>query len=207
MVHGLPLGILMAAAWVEQLSLPEISQEISRSLDFLETDLQDVPQRQHSMRAVFDYSWHLLREPEQRVVASLSVFQGSFSRQAAQDICSASLPMLAALANKSLLSAAEGGRYEVHQLVGQYAGEKLSQAPPEEASMRDRHAAYYLAIVREQMNDLASSHLQTALTQIQQNLENVRAAWAWVVEHGQISLVSSTLEGLCRFYELKGLVP
>ena len=43
----------------------EIGAEISRSLDFLETDLRDVPVRQRSMRAVFDHSWRLLSEREQ----------------------------------------------------------------------------------------------------------------------------------------------
>src|SRR5204863_9560499 len=39
MVQGTPLGILLAASWVEALSPGEIAHEISRSLDFLETEV------------------------------------------------------------------------------------------------------------------------------------------------------------------------
>jgi serine/threonine protein kinase len=57
LVGGLPLGIELAATWLEALPLSEIVTEIERSLDFLETDLRDVPERHRSIRAVFDYSW------------------------------------------------------------------------------------------------------------------------------------------------------
>ena len=63
LVEGMPLGILLAAAWVEMLTPDEIAHEWrpeSQGLDFLETDLRDVPERQRSMRAVFDHSWNLL---------------------------------------------------------------------------------------------------------------------------------------------------
>jgi hypothetical protein len=59
LVDGLPLGILLAAAWVDMLPIPEIDAEISRSIDFLETEVDGVPDRHRSMRAVFDYSARL----------------------------------------------------------------------------------------------------------------------------------------------------
>jgi predicted ATPase len=67
LVQGMPLGILLAAAWVGVLTPAEIAVEISRSLDFLEIDLRDVPERQRSMRAAFDHSWNLLSERERGV--------------------------------------------------------------------------------------------------------------------------------------------
>src|SRR5258706_5874642 len=59
-VQGTPLGILLAAAWLEAPSPREIAEEIKHSLDFLETQMHDLPERQRSLRAVFEYSWHLL---------------------------------------------------------------------------------------------------------------------------------------------------
>src|SRR5207247_7340319 len=67
LVQGMPLGILLAAAWVETLSLPEIAQEIEKSLGFLETDQRDLPERQRSLRAAFDYSWNLLADSEREI--------------------------------------------------------------------------------------------------------------------------------------------
>ena len=70
-VQGMPLGIILAAAWVDVLSIQEIAEEISQSLDFLETEAAGVPDRHRSIRAVFDYSWQLL--DENRVLKTVRV--------------------------------------------------------------------------------------------------------------------------------------
>ena len=62
LVEGMPLGILLAAAWTEMLTPGEIAAEISHGLDFLSSDASDLPVRQRSIRAVFDHSWKLLDE-------------------------------------------------------------------------------------------------------------------------------------------------
>src|SRR5207249_7677928 len=103
LVGGMPLGILLAAPWVEVLSLPEIAREIENNLSFLETAQRDVPERQRSMRAAFDYSWNLLSEAERDVFKKLSVFRGGFTRDAAQQVADAPLKVLMTLTNKSLL--------------------------------------------------------------------------------------------------------
>jgi hypothetical protein len=80
LVEGTPLGVLLAAPWVEMLTPAEIAAEIERSLDFLERELRDVPERQHSLRAAFDHSWNLLSPRERETFAALSVFRGGFAR-------------------------------------------------------------------------------------------------------------------------------
>ncbi|HRF95109.1 MAG TPA: hypothetical protein PLZ51_07940, partial [Aggregatilineales bacterium] len=89
--QGLPLAILLAAAWVEMLSVSEIADEIDKSLDFLESNLRDLPDRHKSIRAVFDYSWNLLNEAERESFIKLSVFRGKFERNAAQEVSGAGL--------------------------------------------------------------------------------------------------------------------
>ena len=83
LVQGMPLAIVLAAGWLELLSLEEITEEISHSLDILESETRDLPERQRSVRAAFDYSWKRLAPPDQRVLEKLSVFRGGFSRRAA----------------------------------------------------------------------------------------------------------------------------
>jgi predicted ATPase len=117
LVEGMPLGILLAAAWMELLMPAEIAAEIELGLDFLETDWRDVPARQRSMRAVFDHSWGLLDEREREILSGLSVFRGGFARGTAERVVGASLRELTALTHKSLLHRSPGGRYEVHELV------------------------------------------------------------------------------------------
>ena len=97
LVEGMPLAIELAAAWVPVLSCAEIADEIARSIDFLTTTMRDVPERQRSIRAVFDHSWHLLSEEEQQVLRPMSIFRGGFTRQAAEAVAGAGLPLLSAL--------------------------------------------------------------------------------------------------------------
>ncbi len=148
LVEGLPLGLEIAASWVRTLSCREIAREIENSLDFLTTSARDVPQRHHSLRAVFDYSWTLLTAEEQQALMKLSVFKGSFTREAARQVAAASLPLLTALVDKSLVGHAAGQRYELHELIRQYAHEQLVHSGQLEAT-RDRHLRYFLTYAEE----------------------------------------------------------
>ena len=140
----MPLGILLAAAWIDVLSLQEIAAEITQSLDILETEMRDVPARQRSLRAVFDTSWEHLTGVEQGCFQKLSVFRGSFTRAAAEQVTSASLRQLAGLVKKSFLRRnTDNDNYGVHELLRQYAQERLEADPQAVITAREAHAAYY----------------------------------------------------------------
>jgi len=126
LVDGLPLGIELASSWVRVLSCSEIAQEIEKNLDFLTATARDVPPRHRSMRAVFDYSWLLLSPEEQQVMMRLSSFRGGFTREAASQVAGASLPVLSALINKSMVEHTKDRRFDLHELVWQYARERLA---------------------------------------------------------------------------------
>jgi tetratricopeptide (TPR) repeat protein len=213
LVQGMPLGILLAAAWTEMLSPEEIAlelageergQEPSLDLDFLATDLRNVPERQRSMRAVFDHSWSLLPERQQAVMQALSVFRGGFTRTAAQEVTGASLRALMALVNRSMLHRAPTGRYEVHELLRQYAAEQPARSPAGSGTMQDRHAAYYSAALARWAADLKGSRQRSALEEIRADLGNARAAWDWAVDRGQVEWLDRAMEGLGLFYEWHG---
>jgi predicted ATPase len=82
LIEGMPLAIELVANWIPSLSLSEISDQVESSLDIMMAELHDLPQRQQSIRAVFEHSWKLLDEHEQDVFPKLSVFTGSFSLDA-----------------------------------------------------------------------------------------------------------------------------
>jgi predicted ATPase/DNA-binding SARP family transcriptional activator len=201
LVEGMPLAILLAAAWLEMLTPAEIGAEIGKGLDFLESDLRDVPARQRSMRAVFDHSWHLLPERERKVFQALSVFRGGFTRQAAKQVIDGSLRDLRSLVNKSLVYRTPTGRYEMHEMLRQYAAEKLATSTAHSGRTRDRHAAYYTVILGRQAENLRGPQAQSALAQIELESENARAAWTWAVEHQRVELLEQPpVEALFLFY-------
>jgi predicted ATPase/DNA-binding SARP family transcriptional activator len=83
LVQGMPLGLELAAAWVETLPLAVIATEIEQSADFLASEWRDAPARHRSMRAAFAWSWRLLSEAERQVFRQLAIFRGGFTRESA----------------------------------------------------------------------------------------------------------------------------
>jgi hypothetical protein len=214
LVDGMPLAILLAAAWVEMLTPAEIVAELEEQmaglgLDLLASDLRDAPERHTSVRAVFDHSWKLLTERERAVMRALAVFRGGFTRAAAQEVTGASLHALRALVKWSLLRRAPAGRYEMHELLRQYAAEKLALSGTHEAQTRDRHAAYYADALQGWAADLTGARQLAAIEEVRTDFDNVRAAWRWAVEGDRgsalddkrVEWLDRALDGLCLFYE------
>ena len=201
LVEGMPLGILLAAAWVEVLSPAEIASEIERSLDFLETDRRDAPARQRSVRAVFDYSWRLLDERERDIFRGLAVFYGGFSHQAALAVTGATPRDLLSLVNKSFVQPTAAGRYGLHELLRQYALGRLDDAPPERrAELHDRHCAYYSDALERWTAGLKGARQREAMEEIDQEIENARLAWLWAVDHGQVDRLAKGIDALALYY-------
>ena len=182
MVEGIPLGIELAAAWVRMLTCAEIAAEIERSFDLLATSARDVPQRQRSLRAAFEHSWHLLPADERRILQALSVFSGGFTRKAAEAVAGASLPSLAALMAKSLAVRVDDGRYDLHDIVRQYVAEKLDQAH-EAAAVRGRHGAYFISLAQEADAARNSPQYMVLVDQLELENDNIQSALSHLLAH------------------------
>lgn len=205
LVGGMPLGILLAAAWVDMLSIEEIAAEIRKSVDFLETEMRDVPERQRSIRAVFDYSWALLSPEEQETFAALSVFRGGFSREAAEEVAGASLRTLASLVNKSLLGANPGsGRYEVHELLRQYGAAELGKDGARHRKVRDSHAAFYAELMGQAPRLLVDARQAELFDLVEGDIENIRSAWRHLIATNDAHRAREFCLGLFLVYEFRG---
>ena len=184
-VGGLPLALLMAAAWVGMLTPVEIAAqlcgEVDEGLDLLVAGWHDLPERQRSLQMVFEQSWALLPAREREVLQGLSVFRGGFSRQAAQAVAGASLSELRALADRSLLRYTSAQRYEVHEIVRQYSAKKLDAAGPACEAACARHSAYYAALMARAWEDLRGLRQQAVLSEMEIDGDNLRTAWDWAV--------------------------
>lgn len=205
LVQGLPLAIELAAAWVRMMSIKEIAHEIERNIDFLASVTRDVPQRHRSMRAVFDSSWNLLTDDESHILRQLAVFHGGFTRQAAESVTSASLFQLSALVDKSLLryNNLHSGWYDFHELIRQYAYQKLQVDPQEHTHTRQRHADYYTSLLNLWESDIQGTQQQEIIVQAGYEIDNVRLAWDWMVRHHQLSNLQQSLFGLFRLYDIR----
>ena len=200
LVHGMPLGILLAAAWMGVLGPDEIAAEIGKSLDFLRADWPEVPERQRSIRAVFDGSWVLLSDRQREVAQALSVFSGGFTRAAAEQVGGASLHELRALADRSWLQVTPSGRYQIHEMLLQYAAERLASAPDAFRAVHDRACAFYIDALAGWGADLLGARQQAALVEAEAESGNIRAAWGWAVSRGQVERLDRAMEALEQFY-------
>ncbi len=181
LVDGMPLGIELAASWASVLSCAEIADEIEGNIDFLATSMRDVPERQRSLRVTIDQSWRLLTDEQRSAFSRLSVFRGSFDRSAAVAVTRADLRLLSELVAKSLLRRPDFGRFELHELLRQYAAEQLRLSPAEEVNARERHARHYAAMLLERQAALLGPELAVARDELRGEADNLRAAAEWTL--------------------------
>jgi predicted ATPase len=199
LVDGMPLGIELAASWSSVLSCAEIAKEIEGGIDFLATSMRDVPERHRSLRATIDHSWRLLTDEQRNAFSRLSVFRGSFDRSAAVAVTGADLRLLSELAAKSLLRRPDFGRFELHELLRQYAAEQLRPSPTEEADARERHAHHYAAMLRDRQTALIGPDMAVARDELRGELDNLRAAVEWSLAEDDEQAALEVLEAFYTF--------
>jgi tetratricopeptide (TPR) repeat protein len=134
---------------------------------------------------VFDQTWQRLSVKEREVLSQLSIFRGGFSRQAAEQVAGASLPVLSTLVNRTLLRRAAAGRYELHELVRQYSAMHLAADPEAHAAAQKRHCAFFLALSEAADQELKGANQLEWLNRLEQEHDNLRVALEWALESDQ----------------------
>ena len=206
LVEGVPLAIELAAAWVGMLSCGEIAREIESNIDFLSTSMRDVPERHRSLRATFDHSWKLLSDHERHVLSRLSVFRGGFDRNAAEEIAGATLPLLVSLVSKSLVRRTEKGRYDLHEVIRQYASSCLEKDQKLSMETCDLHSEYYLHFASQYEQKLKSASQQVAMHEMTVESENLRSAWGWGIKRRKTESLGRAVRSFGWFFEIAGML-
>lgn len=176
-VEGMPLGIELAVTWLRAMSCRQIAARMESSVDFLATPLRNVPERHRSLRAVFEWSWGLLAEAERDVLMKLSVFRGGFDLDAAAEVAGASLTILAALADKSLIRVKDDGRYDLHELLRQYAADKLASVGAT-STTEEQHLDYFVKLAEQADKHVWSADHLVWFDRLEVEWDNLRAALA-----------------------------
>ena len=180
-VEGMPLALELAASWVRVVPCAEIARQIGGNFDFLTTGLRNLPERHRSMRALFEQSWRLLSPVEQGVLMRLSVFRGGWKLEEAAPVTGATLALLLGLVDKSLVHTAGQHRFDLHELVRQYAAEQLV-ASGEDDMIRKRHYTAYLHLFRTADSHLRGPEAAPWFAGLEVEQDNLRAALEWTLE-------------------------
>jgi predicted ATPase/DNA-binding NarL/FixJ family response regulator len=204
LVEGMPLGIELAAAWVRVLPCEAIADEIERSLDILESSARNIADRHRTMRAAFEPIWKRLSVEESEVFKKLSVFRGGFTREAAEQVAGASLRTLSVLVDKCLIRREPDGRYQMHQLLRQYAEEQLSQNAAEAQRAYDAHADYYMQLLKRREPDFLSSRQRETVQELEADIDNIRAAWQRAVDEANVAILQKGAFAYYVFCDMQG---
>jgi predicted ATPase/DNA-binding XRE family transcriptional regulator len=192
-LDGLPLALELAAAKVRFLDPATLLSRLDRALSA--GWARDLPERQRTMRAALDWSYDLLDGAQRELFGRLSVFAGGFTLEAAESVGAADevgtedvIYLLEGLVEQSLVTAGpdpDGGgvRYGMLEPVRQYALERLEEGGGAEDT-RSRHAGYYLALAERGGPELRGRDQAIWLGRLETELDNLRAALSWSVEHG-----------------------
>lgn len=168
-LEGLPLGIELAAAQLQQKTISEINDELLALHTNLQTDLEEVPFHHRSLAAVFEQSWHLLNQAERETLSHAFVFRGGFSRAAAFAVLGKQVAHFDSLLERSLLMRhyTPTGLTRVRYTLPQLLRKHLLIAHPPPYQVYRQHADYYLQWAVAHQDALSSE------------LDNVTAAWEW----------------------------
>jgi predicted ATPase len=184
-VDGIPLAIELTAARVNVLKVEDISRQIQKSFAILAGDRRGTLPRHQTLQASLDWSWSLLGNAEQTFMRQLSVFAGGWTLEAAKFVCDRNpLILINILLQKSLIHVVQKPeqetRYYFHEMVRQYAYQKLLEAG-EDATLHDRHLAYFVRLLEQAEPELYRSNQIIWFNNLDNELDNLRMALEWAL--------------------------
>ncbi len=208
---GLPLAIELAAARGRHLTVQELAARLQRPLDLLTHGPRDLPPRQQTLRATIVWSYDLLAPREQRLLRWLAAFAGGWTLERAEALCcgDGGVPMdvmdgLAALVDSSLVHAKRGvdgrTRYGMLETIREFAEERLA-ASGEEDTVRRRHAAVMFDYAEQADRGLRSGERLAWTRAVAAEVDNVRAALRWLLDHGETQRALAFIGKLLWFWD------
>jgi DNA-binding SARP family transcriptional activator/predicted ATPase len=203
-LEGWPLALELAASWAEVMDAPAIAAQVTTNIATLRTTMPDLPPRHRSIEAALAGSYALLSPNQQRVLARFALLRGGCTASAVAKVLATTNGEMGVLVRRALLYEHEG-RYTIHELVRQFARDKLAQMGEQAAAEQD-HAVYYLDLLRTLAEELHGPQPLTAIRQLRPERENIYRAWQWAAAHGRYEMITAVLPGLLRFYAITGLL-
>ncbi|WP_017586234.1 AfsR/SARP family transcriptional regulator [Nocardiopsis ganjiahuensis] len=212
-LDGVPLALELAATRVRSLGVHALAERIDDRFSLLSSGYRDAPNRQRTLRAVIDWSWDLLSDPERAVLRRLSVHAEGCTLAAAEAVCSAPgtapgqvMDLLADLVDRSLVAVTDhpsGPRYRLLESVSAYGLERLREVGEEEGA-RTRHLEYYLHLAER-----ADPHLRTAvqrgwLDRLDTESANLRRALATATAAGASDHALRLADALAWYWLIRG---
>ncbi len=203
LLDGLPLGIELAASLIRQKHCAEIAAHIEQTLEGIAAKWQDLPPRHRSLKATFEYTWQLLTASEKQLLAMLAYMQRDFSEEAAQSVADNLMPSLNHLVEKSLVKS-RSNRFHLHEVILEFARQKLDHEPDWRNLAGTQHAHYFLDQLAHIEGRLETGDDYPLCQVLRPDLENIRTAWRWAIAQNEFDLLNNATRGLMIFFHSMG---
>jgi predicted ATPase/class 3 adenylate cyclase len=197
-LDGLPLALELAAARVGLLAPAELAARLDHALGVLVGGTRDAPDRQRTLRAAIDWSFHLLTDAERQAFARMAVFPAGATVAVAEAVTEAPLDGLQSLVAKQLL-VRHDDRLIMLETVREYAAERLAEDPDADA-VHVRLGEWCGQLARETTPDLRGAQRIRSLTRLDAELPNVLAALSWALEQRHMELLLGLLGDLGDYW-------
>jgi predicted ATPase len=215
-LDGLPLGIELAAARVNAFDVTQIAARLDDRFRLLTQGSRTALSRHQTLRAVVDWSYELLNDPQRQLFDRLAVFVGGLTLEVAEAVCTEPedrdgeetvAGLLAQLIDKSLvvpeITPAATRRYRMLETLRAYGLDRLDERG-ETCHLRQRHAAYFLTLV-ESAGDLLRAAEQTAwLQRLETEQGNTMTALRWSIEQDDAETAMRLAGALYPMWDRQG---
>jgi tetratricopeptide (TPR) repeat protein len=202
-VGGLPLGIEIAAALIDQMDCATIAHTMQQQRLMTRTTLHDVSPMQHSLYSTMMSSWQRLTPTEQRSYRRLAPFRGNFSTVAAHTVAAATTEHLRRFVDASLLREVHTGVYQFHDVLHEFAAAQFNADPIEARAIHSGHSAYFLDLLAQQQEYLHGPSARHGLDTIQADYSDIHAAWQWALAHQEWEPLLHSVQALGDFYAFR----
>lgn len=228
-LDGLPLVIELAAARLDLFSPQALLRRLDHRLDLLTTGTIDASSRHQTLRRALAWSYNLLDADQQRLFRRLGVFVGSWTLEAAYDVCEAQAGIsrtttgqpteraapaveffqrVVALVDHHLLQTSSDTdgepRFSMIESLRSFALEQL-RTQGEISEARQRHAVYYVRFIEHAAADLPQDAARW-VHQVEHEYADLRAAFAWCHSTGHENLSLRLVNALYMFWDLRGAI-
>ncbi|HEX6145326.1 MAG TPA: adenylate/guanylate cyclase domain-containing protein [Acidimicrobiia bacterium] len=211
-LDGLPLAIELAAARLNVFKPADLLDRLRERLDVLGAGGRDLPDRQRTLWGAIGWSYELLDQTERDVFELMSVFS-SADLTALESVGEAALgagyvlDALASLVDKSLVRSEDDGasqRFSMLLMIREYAETRLADSPERERAVRRAHALHFSGFASRLQERLRGVERGTALDDLQTEIGNLRTAWRYWIDQGDLEQVFNLIDGLWALHEAKG---
>ena len=202
-VQGMPLALELAVTWTRSIGVVELVTTLSQGFELFDLQHKDSFDRGRNLRVILNYSWELLTKPEQVVLSKLSVCQGGFTLEAATKIAGAHLGFLLRFINLALVRRNHDGRFDLHELVRQFAFGQMNEQEKDLALTASSH--YFMRFLTDQGQKLRSEIQFNTLQLCKLELTNMLDSISYLVKSNQLNQLDDALLAFSSLIEMSGL--